>query len=110
MIETQVEQVGLVTIGGGAAVERFDYEFASVLQNIQDVNTDPKAVREVTLKVKVKPNDDRTFAINEIHATSKLAPIKPAVTSMHMSDGLNGPTATEFNPQQTNLNFNQKNG
>lgn len=97
--------VSLDTLGGGTAVERFQYELMRVLENIIDLNTNPTATRQVQLTVKIKPNEDRTFCINEILVTSKLAPIKPAVTSMHVSQTLGGVLATEFNPQQQTIPF-----
>lgn len=100
--------VSLDTLGNGAAVERFNYELARVLRNIVDINTDPKAVRSVTLKVSLKPSDERNFAVADIQVTSKLAPIKPATTSMHISEGMAGNVrATEFNPQQQQMPFQQ---
>lgn len=107
MNQPEAVTVSLDTLGGGAAVERFQYEFMRVLDNIIDLNTNPTATRQVQLTVKIKPNEDRTFCINEILVTSKLAPVKPAVTSMHVSQTLNGAVATEFNPQQQNIPFTQ---
>lgn len=102
------KDVSLATLGGGAAVERFDYELERVLQNIADHNTNATAVREVTLTVKIKPNEDRSFSVVDINAKSKLAAMKPAVTSIHLSEGLNGVVqATEFNPQQQTI-FNRE--
>lgn len=93
------EQVSLDTLAAGAAVERFDYELRRVLENIADINTRADALREVSLKVKIKPNDDRSFAVIEILASSKLAPVGSVTTSFH----LNGERATEFNPKQTTI-------
>lgn len=98
------EQVSLSTLASGAAVERFDHELQRVIDNIADYNTDPKAVREVSLKVKIRPNDDRSFSVVEIIATSKIAPIKPETTSLY----LNGSHATEFNPRQEKIHFERK--
>lgn len=95
--------VSLDSLANGAAVERFDYELQRVLENISDINTRADAMREVTLKVKIKPNDDRSFAMVEIIASSKLAPVKPEATSFH----LNGARATEFNPKQQTI-FDKK--
>lgn len=100
--------VSLDSLGGGAAVERFNYELARVLNNIVDINTNPTAVRTVTLTLKIKPNEERNFAINDIAVSSKLAPIKPVTTSMHISEGIAGNVrATEFNPQQQPMPFTQ---
>lgn len=42
--------VSLDTLGGGAAVERFNYELSRVLENILDLNTNPTAGRQVQLR------------------------------------------------------------
>lgn len=104
---TEAVQVSLDTLGGGAAVERFNYELSRVLENILDLNTNPTAGRQVQLTLKIKPNEDRTFCVNEIVVTSKLAPVKPAVTSMHVSQSLRGAVATEFNLQQQSIPFSR---
>lgn len=90
------ESVSLATLANGVAVERFDYELNRVLENIADYNTSATAMREVTLKIKLKPNEERSFSIVDIHASSKLAPIKPETTSLY----INGSVASEFNPRQ----------
>lgn len=93
--------VSLETLGGGSAVERFNYELARALENIGDINTKADVIREVTLKVKIKANDDRSFAMVEIIASSKLAPIKPEATSIR----IHGSQASELNHKQPALGF-----
>ena len=102
------EAVSLATLAGGAAVERFDYELQRVLENIADFNTKPDAVREVILKVKIKPDHDRAFTIAEIQASSKLAPVKPETTSIYVHSSSSGVTATEYNPRQERMPFEEK--
>jgi hypothetical protein len=75
--------VSLENLGGGAgkdtsaAIELFNAEFQRVLDNIADENTKPTAAREVNLKIKIKPDEDRELCKVEIHANSKLAPVHP---------------------------------
>jgi hypothetical protein len=69
------EKMTLAEIGRGAAVEKFDIELQKVLDNIQDVNTDPKKARTVTLKFTIKPDEDRGVGKYTIDADCKLAPI-----------------------------------
>jgi hypothetical protein len=104
----QKEKVSLATLGGGAAVERFDHELQKALNNIADFNTPPEAVREVTLKVRIKPNQDRDFTSVQIIATSKLAAIRPEATSFYIGSDAGEAIATEYNPKQERLAFNQK--
>lgn len=96
--------VSLQTLGGGAAVEKFDYELQRAIDNVSDWNTSPTATREVKLIVKIKPNEDRSFATVEIQSGSKLAPVKPEITSLHIS----GNQASEFNPRQEKIVFQQQ--
>ncbi|MFB0841837.1 replication terminator protein [Paenibacillus oleatilyticus] len=77
-------KIDLTDLGGGAVGERFLYEMNKVLANIYDPNTDPKKVREVTLKIKLKGDENRDVLLTEIHATSKLAPTRPVETKIIM--------------------------
>jgi hypothetical protein len=100
--EDEVQVVGLATLKNGAAVELFDEEFRKVLENVADINTKPDAMREVTLKVKLKPSEDRALGAVEIIVTSKLAPFRPTSTTVYI--GRNG-QATEYNPRQPQFSF-----
>jgi hypothetical protein len=77
MIEREEDQVSLETLGQGAALERFNLALQDVLDNIQDVNTDPKKARTVTLKATIKPSEDREVGSIVVDVVSKLAPIAP---------------------------------
>lgn len=105
-----IEQyVSLETLGGGpgressAAIELFNAEFQRVLDNCLDENTDPKKVREVTLKVKIKPDTDRELCKVEIHATSKLAPVTPYPTQFFLGKDSGRAVAVEDDPKQRNI-------
>lgn len=76
-------KVSLSNLGNGAAVELFDSALNEVYSNIDDLNTDLTAVREVHLVVKIKP--DKNYRLNKKVALSckvqkKLA-IHPGVES-----------------------------
>ena len=71
---TNDEPITLTTLGGGAAVEKFDDAFQRVLDNIVDPNTKPDAVREIILKVKIKPDENRNVGHVIISCDPKLAP------------------------------------
>jgi len=57
----EYQVVSLASLCKGAAIERFDDELKKVLENMMDVNTGV-GPREIVLKVRLKPNDDRTSA------------------------------------------------
>lgn len=94
------ETVNLQNLGSGAAIELFDIEFQRVLDNIVDENTKATIPREVTLKIKIKPDEDREWGAIEIHASSKLAPVHPYPTQIIIGKQRGKGVATEHNPKQ----------
>lgn len=70
------ETVSLSNICGGAIEEVFQKEFATVLANIGDVNTDPEAKRKITLELTVKPFKDRSGALVTFACKSKTVPVE----------------------------------
>ena len=98
------DQVSLSTIGGGAAVERFDDELRRVLDNIIDPNTPPKAMRKVTLEVKIKPDVDREIGQVEIVVKSQIAPAEAYETKFIIGKDMGRGVATEYiSPKQRTL-------
>jgi len=76
--------ITLTNLGGGAAVERFNYELNRVLQNIHDPNTPAQAVRTITLTVKLTPDETREIADTSISCSSKVAPFRDFPTRIFM--------------------------
>lgn len=74
MFHKQDEVLELATLAGGAVQEKFEDELFKVMDNILDVNTSETAVREITIKLKIRPNKTRTSSGIEIVCASKLAP------------------------------------
>ncbi len=97
------EVVNLPGLARGAAVELWAEELKKVIANILDVNTDPKAVREITLKASIQPNEERTNAMVSIAVTSKLASFKPATTIFYVARRKGECIAVESNPDQISL-------
>lgn len=69
--------VTLESLGNGAAAELFAIELQKVIENINDFNTKAEAVRSITIKVLIKPNEQRDSAMVGIQVESKLESIKP---------------------------------
>lgn len=67
----------------GGITQRFNRELRRILQNVFDPNTDPKKVRELTIKWKIKPNSERNGAVFEVEINGKTAPMVP-MTQMVM--------------------------
>lgn len=102
-MQTDLKEVSLATLGKGAAAELFAEELGRVLENIADVNTEAKTVRELRLVIKIKPSEDRSFARATIACTSKLAALKQYETSMHMGIEGGKVAAYEESVQQSKL-------
>src|ERR1700683_610649 len=69
------EQVSLGNLCNGAIEEVFQREFATVLANIGDVNTDPEAKRKITLEFTLEPFADRSGAEVTFACKSKTIPV-----------------------------------
>jgi hypothetical protein len=69
------EQVSLSNLCGGAVEEVFQREFAEVLANIGDVNTDAEAKRKITLEFTIEPFEDRSGAQVTFSCKSKVVPV-----------------------------------
>lgn len=67
----------LETLQNGAVLEAFEVELQNVLDNIQDPNTKPDGVREVSVKLKFKPSKDRNYTSLTYSVTSKLQSSEP---------------------------------
>lgn len=88
MAKRKTVVTSLANIKGGAVVERFDHVLRyDVLPNIQDENTDPKAVREISIKIKMLPTEDRKDVMYDIVVDKKLAPMRSVAGFMNI--GLN---------------------
>ena len=97
------ETISLETLKGGAVIQLFNEELAKVMENIMDPNTEAEAVREVTLKVKIKPDRDRATGSVQIIPTAKLAPAVALGTRMFFGKKGGKYLAWEHDPQQLQL-------
>lgn len=98
----------LDTLASGAAGELFDAELAKVAEDILDPNSEPKATRTITLKVTVKPGDERSAAGVHVTCASKLAPRKGAGTTIFLGRAVGGkPVVTQFDQRQQQLAFEE---
>ena len=104
----QDELVSLCSLAMGAAVERFDDELEKVVQNILDPNTDSGA-REISLKVKIIPNEARDFCAVRVLCSSRMASPKSFETHIYIGRDTHGVKITEYHPDQMKLNLKDKN-
>ncbi|OPY14678.1 MAG: hypothetical protein A4E69_01061 [Syntrophus sp. PtaB.Bin138] len=96
--------VSLLNLGHGAAIERFDYEFQRAVANCLDPNTSG-GVRTITLKVKLKPNEQRTSGSVSVDCSSTLAAVKPFTTEVFIAQGAGRAVAVEHNPHQLQMDL-----
>lgn len=106
---TTEEYVSIDNLNQGAVAELGNAELQKVWENINDPNTLPKAIREVTIKIKIAPNENRDNATVSIQATSKLAPTNPTLTLVAVGTEKGKGIAREFVPRQQNI-FKQDKG
>lgn len=101
---TQLENISLANLGGGAAVEMFENSFKQVLENINDPNTNFKTARKLTLEVELKPlSENRDSANYSITCKTKLAPQKPFSKVLYIGPTEEGYVARERDPKQTDM-------
>jgi hypothetical protein len=84
------ECVTLDNLNQGAAKELFDAAWQRLLDNIGDANTSPSKPRSVTLKITVKPDEQREGATTEVAVTTSLAPHKPHTSSILLDGTMGG--------------------
>lgn len=84
-----LQNVNLKTLSEGAMIERGNLELEKVLENIEDPNTG-FGIREINIKLKFKPREDRQSAEISIQATSKLAPVTEHLTQVYLGQNDDG--------------------
>lgn len=68
------DQISILNIEGGAAIEMFDRALAKVMGNVADINTKLKIKRTIVLKVNIIPMDENRDLIDyELDCDMKLA-------------------------------------
>lgn len=103
MKDSRLESISIENINDGAVSELFEEEWHKVIKNIADLNTKPDAVREITIKVKIKPDKTRRTAISTILVESKLPPLKPHESFVFFEKTQEGLTAYPDDPRQPTL-------
>lgn len=75
----------LLTMAGGAIMERVDYEVMKVYENIHDPNTDYKSKRKIQVTLVLQPDDEsREMVKMQTEVKTTLAPTVPIVTHLYM--------------------------
>lgn len=79
------QPVELATLGQGSLRAVFTRDLDRIMANIADESTSPGVTRTYTVKLRLKPVDDRSAARVEIETSMKLAPERPMVTAFVFS-------------------------
>ena len=98
-----MEKITLNNINRGMVGQLFDRELQEVLENIRDTRTSPTAARTITLKIKIKPEQDRHATDIEVSADCSLAPRQGSKGMMFLSFDGEEVKATTTDPRQMNL-------
>lgn len=108
MISDEYKKVTVANIGGGVIDELFKRELQKVCENIDDINTNAKDTRIITIKVSIKPTEDRTTADVSVKATASLAGVKAHSSTIHLPK-INGKNRQPFihDVHQTEFNMDQ---
>ena len=86
---TNEEPLNLETLADGAAIERFNDALQQALDNLLDPNTGGKA-REVILKVRLKPDDNKDILQITIDCVTKLAPSETISSNAYLGKDISG--------------------
>lgn len=96
-------EVNLGNICDGCVPERFELELARVMKNVNDLNTDPEAARELVIKFKFKPSPDRKSAVVTMGMKCKLAALEPKAGSIFLRTQAGVTSVFTEDPRQTAL-------
>ncbi len=77
----KVQKLGILGIQNGQLVKNIDYELEKIINNINDINTDDKP-RELILKIKIKPINDKKQIIIEGTPVAKLRPLNTVQSTL----------------------------
>lgn len=98
----------------GAFTEQVNAGVNEVLQNINDVNTDWKKKRKLTIDLVFTSREDRELMSVDVSVKPKLEPAKPITTTILMgTNGKGGIVASEFKnqiPGQSVMRVDQSTG
>lgn len=99
-MNTKKKKKSILEMGNGSIMEKVDREYAKVLKNIQDPNTDSIKVREITIKLKITADHERKNPTILAQVTSKLQPVNPVKVNLFDVEVLDQETGESVKAQQ----------
>ncbi|MDB0581362.1 hypothetical protein [Salinicoccus roseus] len=82
----KLQNLNLSEIASGALQEHFEREAERVVENLMDINTDPKKKRKITLTLDLTIDDNREIIFADASAKSTLVPVDG--TGFNMMSGV----------------------
>lgn len=76
-------ELNALTLADGAIIEKLNLEIQRVVQNIADINADPKKKRKIVLTLVFAPKANGYVPV-EIKADSTLAPYNPCEANIYV--------------------------
>jgi len=82
--------IDLNSFANGALAEQFNSEFQKVMENMSDINTDPKKVRKIVLTLSITGNDKRDVCACKVQTKSTLVPADEVESRKELLSGVKG--------------------
>lgn len=76
------QYTSILKMAGNAIMEAADIESAKIIDNILDVNTDPKKKRKLVITVDFIPTQDRSQVTMQVQTKSTIVPNEPIQTTL----------------------------
>lgn len=81
VVTKKVKKLGILGIQNGQIIKNIDYELEKIIKNINDINTDDKP-RELNIKIKIIPINDKKQLVIECTPTAKLRPLNTVQSTL----------------------------
>ena len=80
----KVKKMGILGLQEGQLINQINYELERVINNINDINTDDRP-REINIKIKITPIQNKKQLVVESTATSKIRPLNKVQSTLFNS-------------------------
>lgn len=104
-MDNKKKRKSILEMASGSILEKVDYEYARVLKNIQDPNTDAVKAREITIKLKIVADHERQNPTILAQVSSKLQPVNPVKINLFDIKTIDQETGEVIEAQQEASNI-----
>lgn len=96
--------INIGNLGNGSVIDKFDQELARCIANIYDLDTPAMAPRVITLKIKLRPSEDRVKIAVEVSGESSLASVRASDSQFYVAKDAEGNLhGIVMDPRQLNI-------